>query len=209
MTGGPGQRVSDQLPGGHRRLPRAHSHERPDMPGVPPGRSPRATPATALTRWLIGPILAAAGACLFWLAPAPIDPVGPATPGPPRRFEPQPRRPILSDPPVITVGSFEQRCDECHRLFQTPPEGRRFLLAHQHIEFSHGLNDRCFNCHDRDRRERLALRDGTTVGFAESSRQCAQCHGGVFRARLPDGRACANEQLRACRHVTASDRLIL
>jgi hypothetical protein len=163
-------------PGGNSHPRPAHAHA-----VAPPPRRPAAP--TALFTWLIGPIFAALGAWFIWLAPAPVNPIEPARAGPPRRFEPQPRLPVLTDPPVIAVGGYFRPCDDCHRLFQTPAQAgvRRQLLAHEHIELAHGLNDRCFNCHDRDHRERLVLRDGATVGFAESSRQCAECHGAAFR----------------------------
>ena len=136
---------------------------------------------TTMVAWLIGPAFAALGALFIYAYPPPPDAVDAAAPGPPRHFEREPRQALLADPPVITVGSFEHRCNECHRLFQTGLDGRRQYFQHTHIRMEHGINDRCANCHDVGSRERLVMRDGGTVGFAESARLCAQCHGPAYR----------------------------
>jgi hypothetical protein len=91
-----------------------------------------------------------------------------------------PRRP-LADPPRIEVAGFDKKCSECHRLFEsalhTPPR----LTQHCEVVTDHGINDRCFNCHDRENRNLLVLNGGETIDFAESSRLCAECHGPVWR----------------------------
>ncbi|MFG0284702.1 MAG: hypothetical protein ACF8R7_09800, partial [Phycisphaerales bacterium JB039] len=102
-------------------------------------------------------------------------------PGPRHSFQPEPRAALLADPPVIAVGSFQHRCNECHRLFRTGLDDRRQFFQHTHIRTEHGINNRCANCHDVADRERLVLRDGGSVGFAASARLCAQCHGPAYR----------------------------
>ncbi|MHC5003646.1 MAG: hypothetical protein ACYTJ0_11025 [Planctomycetota bacterium] len=99
------------------------------------------------------------------------------------------RRAVATEPvrgdvplePLIEMGSFTRRCSECHRLFESAEETARRLTEHQHIVLDHGLNDLCFNCHDRQDRDRLALRGGETVSFAEVPRLCAKCHGPTYR----------------------------
>jgi hypothetical protein len=81
----------------------------------------------------------------------------------------------------VTIGSFTRRCGECHDLFPSQDETGRSPIQHAHIVLDHGLNDRCFNCHDRENRDRLALRGGETVSFAEVPELCAKCHGPTYR----------------------------
>ncbi len=96
-------------------------------------------------------------------------------------FAPGARRIATVDPPMALVGGYEHACMECHRLFNSPPVELRRLVQHTGIALSHGMNDRCFNCHDRDDRSKLVLHDGTLIGFSEVPRLCSQCHGTVFR----------------------------
>jgi len=94
---------------------------------------------------------------------------------------PQPRRKMQSDPPMVTIGMFTRTCNDCHDLFKAPVDFSKHLIQHQDIILDHGLNDRCYNCHDRDDRSKLALRNEETIGYAESPRLCAKCHGPTFR----------------------------
>ncbi|MCP3902209.1 MAG: hypothetical protein GY715_01125 [Planctomycetes bacterium] len=81
----------------------------------------------------------------------------------------------------ITIGSFTRRCGECHDLFPSGDDAPRERTEHQHVVLDHGLNDRCFNCHDRENRDRLALRGGVTISYEEVPRLCAKCHGPTYR----------------------------
>lgn len=92
-----------------------------------------------------------------------------------------PRRENVGNPPMITIGGIKRRCDDCHKLFTSPAETTRPLYQHTHIVLNHGMNDRCFNCHDRDNRDRLTLRGTTTIPYVEVSRLCAKCHGLTYR----------------------------
>jgi hypothetical protein len=92
-----------------------------------------------------------------------------------------PPRQALQDPPQIQNGAFRQTCSECHALFPSPEVPRSPLLQHVGIVLNHGLNDRCYNCHALENRDLLVLRDGTTLGYGEVPRLCAQCHGTVYR----------------------------
>lgn len=92
-----------------------------------------------------------------------------------------PRRTAMSDPPHITIDGMPQNCNGCHQIFRSNSPAGTTLNYHQEIRLRHGLNNRCVNCHDPQNRERLTLRDGSTVSFAETPRLCAQCHGTVYR----------------------------
>lgn len=130
--------------------------------------------------WAVGPAFLALAAW-FALMPQKADvPIEPATEVPKDRIAPGAIRTPMRDPPSIVVGGFTHRCNECHRFFQSPPMERRTLVQHTDIVLNHGLNDRCFNCHDRRDRERLVLHDNSTVGFDQVPELCAQCHGPVY-----------------------------
>ncbi|MCA9294600.1 MAG: cytochrome c3 family protein [Phycisphaerales bacterium] len=89
-----------------------------------------------------------------------------------------PLRAALTDPPVASLG---HRCNECHIIIQ-PRDGRpEAINYHRNIVLRHGLNNNCYNCHDRENRERLVQHSGATIGYDEQALLCAQCHGRVYR----------------------------
>ncbi|MFT5424495.1 MAG: hypothetical protein ACI89L_002290 [Phycisphaerales bacterium] len=87
----------------------------------------------------------------------------------------------LTDPPLVRIGSVEQRCNNCHVLFTNVREDGRPLTQHTDIVLNHGLNDGCLNCHDKGDREKLTLRSGQAVGYDNAQRLCAECHGPIYR----------------------------
>jgi hypothetical protein len=99
------------------------------------------------------------------------------------------RREPLADPASILVADRPQNCNACHAIFRpepgAPPSPRARaggdLDYHRDVILSHGMNDRCANCHSASDTERLALRDGTLIPFAETPLLCAQCHGTAYR----------------------------
>jgi len=84
-------------------------------------------------------------------------------------------------PARVSIGGYEHGCTECHRLFDSRAITAPRLVQHTHIKLNHGLNDKCFNCHDRFDRARLVLYDGTRIDFDQVPRLCAQCHGTLYR----------------------------
>lgn len=94
----------------------------------------------------------------------------------------EPPRERMTDPPAVRIGGFEQRCSDCHGIFdsaiQDPPLA---LTQHAHIRLQHGMNDRCYNCHGRDDRNKLLLHGGVEVGYDDVELLCAQCHGTTYR----------------------------
>jgi hypothetical protein len=147
---------------------------------IQPNGSDRPT-SGSLIAWAIGPVFLALAAYLLFLSPRADVPRGEVTLVALDRIAPGGRRSPMGNPPSVVVGGFTHKCNECHSLFDSPPVDRRTLTQHTNITFEHGMNNRCFNCHDRRNRERLVLHDGTTIGFDEVPRLCSQCHGTVFR----------------------------
>lgn len=90
------------------------------------------------------------------------------------------RRVALSDPPTINSGTFVQRCSDCHSLFENTRDPSRSLTQHTGIQLDHGANNLCLSCHDKDDRERLSIRGGSSIGFDQAEQLCAQCHGPIY-----------------------------
>jgi len=94
----------------------------------------------------------------------------------------EPLRTIMSDPPLVKIGAFEQRCSACHGVFdsavQDPPIE---LIQHKHIQLQHGMNDRCYNCHGREDRNKLLLHGDIEIGYDQVELLCAKCHGTTYR----------------------------
>ena len=83
-------------------------------------------------------------------------------------------------PPPISEDYFP--CSMCHEDMDVNPERRALEEMHDDIILDHGPKDRwCFDCHNRDDRDRLRLANGTLIEFKESYRLCGQCHGTIFR----------------------------
>lgn len=100
---------------------------------------------------------------------------------PATRVVEQPHRPMVSEPPMIKIGVYGHECQECHQLFVSPAETTRPLQQHQEVVLNHGMNDRCFNCHDREDRNRLALNGDRTIGYDEVEMLCSKCHGPTYQ----------------------------
>lgn len=144
-----------------------------------------ATPPRAglaqIAGYLIGPAFLAFAVYLFMSSRHVDLPSAPTPVVTPAQITIAPPRTALGDPPIVTIGGYAQRCNACHKLFKTRDHPDRPRVQHLNITLRHGLNNRCLNCHDRENRERLTLRNGDTVIFPEVAMLCAQCHGPVYR----------------------------
>jgi hypothetical protein len=132
-------------------------------------------------RSLIASVFFALAAWFLW---DPLSGAPPVEPGPlvdAAEISTAPRRQPLDDPPTIRIGGVEQRCSDCHGIFPSLPETADGLLQHGDLVHAHGMNDRCFNCHSLEERDKLVLHDGTLIGYREVEQLCAKCHGTVFR----------------------------
>lgn len=144
-------------------------------------QTPQDAKRASAVAWLVGPVFALVAAWLYFLPPAANVPIGQVVNVPRSQFLPGVVRQRATDPPQSLIGGFEHSCNECHKLFDSPPTERRLLTQHTNIVLKHGVNNRCFNCHDRGNREKFALMDGALLGFDDVPRLCSQCHGTVFR----------------------------
>ena len=133
--------------------------------------------------WLIGPLFLVLAAWFVWgpdLAGVPRHDVAEVTPV---QLSIQPLRQIMVDPPTALIGGFEQGCMDCHRFFDSASTSadQRMPAQHTHIILSHGLNNRCLNCHLEENRSKLVLHDGSAIGFNQVALLCAKCHGPTYR----------------------------
>lgn len=109
-----------------------------------------------------------------------VSPVGPPTIVPASATDITPvRRPILK--PETVIAGMTYRCSECHNLFPSPIETDRPLSQHREIVLEHGINARCFNCHNRDNRDAFADDRGGPIPYDQPPLLCAKCHGPVYR----------------------------
>ena len=99
----------------------------------------------------------------------------------PEQISTGPIRASITDPPRVRIGGVDQKCSDCHALFASLDVTPGTIIQHGHIDMQHGMNARCFNCHFQKDRNQLVLHDGSTIGFSDSTRLCAKCHGTVFR----------------------------
>ena len=130
--------------------------------------------------WVI-PMALVALAAVFVALPSDVRiPIGGSPAVDPVLFAPGPFRGAMREA-VTLVGGFEQKCNSCHRLFESREPTAVELSQHTHLRHDHGMNDRCFNCHDNADREKLVLHDGTLIPVSEAPRLCGQCHGPTYR----------------------------
>lgn len=96
-------------------------------------------------------------------------------------IESAPRRTIVADPPTLHIGGHDQRCSDCHSLFDSPLIADPDRLQHGHISLNHGVNDQCSNCHSVEDKDKLVLYVGEEVGYDQVEALCQKCHGPTFR----------------------------
>jgi hypothetical protein len=142
--------------------------------------SDREQPANALVAALIGPVFLVTAAWFIWGPQGKVPPVAERVIVSADAVRPATVREKTAEP-ILDVAGFDKKCQECHALFSSPTDAPLRLNQHRNIVQAHGMNDQCFNCHDREDRDRLALPRGRTISFAESERLCATCHGTTYR----------------------------
>lgn len=92
-----------------------------------------------------------------------------------------PRRTPIGDPPMAHIGGVDQRCSDCHELFESADKTFAEITQHQNLVSQHGRLEHCSRCHALNDKNRLVLQDGSKIGFADARLLCAQCHGPTFR----------------------------
>lgn len=109
-------------------------------------------------------------------------------------------RPLISDHPAVPAArvefgpdrvererlslhkaSYEYDCNECHWDQPRDPTPREFIGEHGALQFDHGRNNECFNCHHDVLVDKLADGRGEPVEHDQHGEVCARCHGPQHR----------------------------
>lgn len=77
--------------------------------------------------------------------------------------------------------TFEYDCVECHDAQKRDPSNREFIGEHGKLQFDHGINNRCFNCHHQTEYDKFVGPDGRPIPFQDHVKLCATCHGTQYR----------------------------
>jgi len=79
--------------------------------------------------------------------------------------------------------SMVGNCFLCHAYWVGIPEPDvvRPKFAHSTIQLNHGANDRCFNCHLIQDRNKYAANDGSGIMHVNVEKMCARCHGLIYK----------------------------
>jgi uncharacterized CHY-type Zn-finger protein len=85
-----------------------------------------------------------------------------------------PREPVGLD--LKKVG-WSYDCMECHRMIDKKWERGFELVEHDTIDFKHGNNRYCFNCHHQENRDAFVDYDGSEIPSNDINVLCAKCHG--------------------------------
>jgi hypothetical protein len=90
-------------------------------------------------------------------------------------------------PPRRTVGldlvrnNWAYNCMQCHKLLTARWHYDRPLNEHKDIEFEHGNNRFCLNCHHPTNRNAFVDYDGSEIAQKDVVQLCAKCHGTIYR----------------------------
>jgi len=82
---------------------------------------------------------------------------------------------------LFYLNEFAYRCKECHRDFNTVIRSHLPFGAHKDMVFSHGLNLRCYNCHNFKNLETYIDHDGSEIPNNKPVLLCRKCHGTTYR----------------------------
>lgn len=74
-------------------------------------------------------------------------------------------------------------CFLCHAYWVgvPDPEVVRPSFAHHVIKLDHGANDRCYNCHLIQDRNKYSANDGSGIMPVNVEQVCARCHGLIYK----------------------------
>lgn len=138
-------------------------------------------PAQSIFTWFVPIILFAVAGVLVALPSGVSIPMHEPVHVTPDQFKAAAVRTPMADPPTTVIGTYAQNCNTCHQLFESIEPTPAQLNQHLELVHDHGLNNRCFNCHDNHDRERLVLLGGSTIPMSDVITLCTQCHGPTYR----------------------------
>ena len=79
--------------------------------------------------------------------------------------------------------SMVGNCFLCHAYFLSLPDPTvvRPRFVHSTIELNHGTNDRCYNCHLIEDRNKYVANDGSGIMHVNVEKLCERCHGLIYK----------------------------
>ena len=79
--------------------------------------------------------------------------------------------------------SMVGNCFLCHAYWVGIPDPTvvRPKFVHSTIELNHGTNDRCYNCHLIQDRNKYAANDGSGIMHVNVEKLCERCHGLIYK----------------------------
>ncbi|MBI3118019.1 MAG: hypothetical protein HYZ00_05005 [Candidatus Hydrogenedentes bacterium] len=104
----------------------------------------------------------------------------------PVRGEPRPLR--------LHRDGDEFECSICHEGFSGDLGDAALQGEHKDLQFNHGLNLRCLNCHHPTNSMAYVYHDGSEIPDDQPNRLCAKCHGPHYREWLLDIHGRVNER---------------
>lgn len=84
-------------------------------------------------------------------------------------------------PLVMRQDEDEFACSMCHEGFTGDLTEAALEGAHQNIQFDHGMNLRCLNCHNPANSDTYVNHDGSEIPGDSPTMLCAKCHGPHYR----------------------------
>ncbi len=80
--------------------------------------------------------------------------------------------------------SIVGNCHLCHAFWVPIPTSTQTStprFAHANITLNHGSNDRCYNCHQIDDRNKYVANDGSDIMTETPEKLCERCHGLIYQ----------------------------
>lgn len=80
--------------------------------------------------------------------------------------------------------SIVGNCHICHAFWVPIPTTNQTSnprFAHANITLNHGSNDRCYNCHQIDDRNKYVANDGSDIMTETPEKLCERCHGLIYQ----------------------------
>jgi hypothetical protein len=84
-------------------------------------------------------------------------------------------------PLVFTVDDMSVECSFCHEGFVGDLQEAALAGTHANIDFNHGMNLRCLNCHNEANADTFVDHDGSEIPSDQPILLCAKCHGPHYR----------------------------
>ncbi|MGI9569166.1 MAG: hypothetical protein ACR2PH_05395, partial [Desulfobulbia bacterium] len=85
---------------------------------------------------------------------------------------------------LLANKSIVGNCHLCHAFWVPIPTTNQTStprFAHANITLNHGSNDRCYNCHQIDDRNKYVANDGSGIMVQTPEKLCERCHGLIYQ----------------------------